>query len=547
MKKITCIAALLTGLLPVLAGAAAKPPNILLILADDLGFSDIASFGGEIATPNLDELAQQGMRLSSFYAAPTCSPTRSMLLSGTDSHLVGLGTMAEVLPFSPHLQGKPGYEGHLNRGAQSIAQRLKDSGYATYMAGKWHLGKGAGQGPDAWGFDRSFTLLDGGASHFQPLAGSTVRIENVSYREDGQAVEVPADFYSSNYYTDKLIGYLKEGRDSGKPFFAYAAYTAPHWPLQVPVDYLDKYRGRYAAGYEAIRAERVARLKQLGLFAQDFPPASPAEVPMKRWEQLSDAEREVEARKMEIYAAMVEHLDMSIGQLLAYLKQIGEYDNTLIVFMSDNGAAGEDHARGYSPGDAGTDNSLANLGRKGSNFSYGYRWAEVSSTPFSLVKGTSAEGGIAVPTIVRLPASLATAGGQILHGYGRVDDLAPTFLDLAGLSAVDTPAGKLPISGQSLLPMLTGKAVGRLPQVGGELFGQPYVREGDWKLVSAYAPDGTPKKPDQPYIWRLFNLADDRGETRDLAAQQPERVAALKAAWRRYVEWAGVIEPPAQP
>jgi arylsulfatase len=538
--------ALLAGLLPTSTFAAGQP-NILMILADDLGFSDIASFGGEIATPSLDQLAQQGVRLSSFYAAAACSPTRSMLISGTDSHLVGLGSMAEVLPFSPRLQGRPGYEGYLNTRAQSIAQRLKDGGYATYMAGKWHLGKAPGQGPEAWGFDHSFSLLDGGASHFKPLAGSQVRIENVSYREDGKPVDLPDTFFSSNAYTDKLIGYIDAGRSSGKPFFAYAAYTAPHWPLQAPDAYLDKYRGRYAGGYDVIRTERLARLKQLGLFARDFPTAPPADVPSKRWAQLSDAEREVEARKMEIYAAMVEHLDMNIGRLIAYLKQIGEYDNTLIVFMSDNGAAGEDHAKGYSPSDVHTDNSLANLGRKGSNVSYGYRWAEVSSTPMSLVKGTSAEGGIAVPAIIRLPAKLAAAQGRVLHGYGRVDDLAPTFLALAGLPTGDTPAGKLPFTGQSLLPMLTGQAPGRTPQVASELFGQPYVRDGDWKLVSAYAPDGAPPNPDLPYRWRLYNLSTDRGETHDLAAEQLGRVATLKATWQRYVEWAGVVEPPAEP
>ncbi|MGH8330013.1 MAG: sulfatase-like hydrolase/transferase, partial [Pseudomonas sp.] len=246
MTPLKCFA-WLVFLLPTSTFAAGQP-NILMILADDLGFSDIASFGGEIATPSLDQLAQQGVRLSSFYAAAACSPTRSMLISGTDSHLVGLGSMAEVLPFSPRLQGRPGYEGYLNPRAQSIAQRLQDGGYVTYMAGKWHLGKASGQGPEAWGFDHSFSLLDGGASHFKPLADSKVRIENVSYREDGKPVDLPETFFSSNAYTDKLIGYIDAGRSSGKPFFAYAAYTAPHWPLQAPDDYLDKYRGHYARG-----------------------------------------------------------------------------------------------------------------------------------------------------------------------------------------------------------------------------------------------------------------------------------------------------------
>ena len=542
--------AMLACVLPQAAFAASSPPNILLILADDLGFSDITSYGGEIETPSLDQLASEGVRLTGFYAAPTCSPTRAMLMSGTDNHLVGLGTMAEVLPFAKDLQGRPGYEGHLNDQAYSVAQLLRDGGYATYMAGKWHLGQADDQGPHAWGFDRSVALLEGGASHFKPLPGSRVRVENVSYREDGKPFEVPEDFFSSDFYTDKLIDYIESGRGTGKPFFAYAAYTAPHWPLHAPQEYLDKYEGRYDGGYDAIRQERIERLKRLGLIDPQFVPALPAPVPSPQWQQLSAEERQLQARKMEVYAAMVDHLDMNIGRLVDYLKKIGAYDNTLIVFMSDNGAAGEDHAKGYSPGDENTDNSLANIGRKGSNINYGLRWAEVSATPFSLVKGTTAEGGISVPTIVRLPASLGGEGGRILRGFGRVDDLAPTFLELAGVpvpGASYQGQPKQPMTGQSLLGMLAGKEPEPARPVAGELFGQAYVRDGDWKLVAAHAPDGSPPLPDRPYQWRLYNLAEDRGETTDLSARHPEKVEALKAQWRSYVEWAGVAEPPSQP
>ncbi|SEJ65363.1 arylsulfatase [Pseudomonas linyingensis] len=548
--KRAATAAMLACVLPQAAFAASSPPNILLILADDLGFSDITSYGGEIETPSLDQLAGEGVRLTGFYAAPTCSPTRAMLMSGTDNHLVGLGTMAEVLPFAKDLQGRPGYEGHLNDQAHSVVQLLRDGGYATYMAGKWHLGQADDQGPHAWGFDRSVTLLEGGASHFKPLPGSKVRIENVSYREDGKPFEVPEDFFSSDFYTDKLIDYIESGRETGKPFFAYAAYTAPHWPLHAPQEYLDKYKGRYDGGYDAIRHERIERLKSLGLIDPQFAAALPAPVPSPQWQQLSVEERQLQARKMEVYAAMVDHLDMNIGRLVDYLKKIGAYDNTLIVFMSDNGAAGEDHAKGYSPADENTDNSLANIGHKGSNINYGYRWAEVSATPFSLVKGTTAEGGIAVPTIVRLPASLGGEGGRILRGFGRVDDLAPTFLELAGVpvpGASYRGQPKQPMTGQSLLGMLAGKEPGAARPVAGELFGQAYVRDGDWKLVAARAPDGSPPLPDRPYDWKLYNLAEDRGETTDLSARYPAKVEALKAQWRSYVEWAGVAEPPSQP
>ena len=548
MKRLKWVAgaALLACVLPSTVLAAGRP-NILLILADDLGYSDIASFGGEIETPSLDRLAGEGIRLTGFYAAPTCSPTRAMLMSGTDNHLVGLGTMAEVLPFAKALQGRPGYEGHLNQRAHSVAQLLKDGGYATYMAGKWHLGKADNQGPHAWGFDRSVTLLDGGASHFKPLAGSQVRVENVSYREDGRPIEVPDDFFSSDFYTDKLISYIEAGRPGRKPFFAYAAYTAPHWPLQAPAAYIDKYKGRYDGGYGAIRQERIERLKKLGLIDSQFVAAMPEAVPSPEWRQLGETDRALQARKMEVYAAMVEHLDMNIGRLVDYLKRIGEYENTLIVFMSDNGAAGEDHAKGYSPADGMTDNSLANIGRRGSNINYGYRWAEVSDTPFRLVKGTTAEGGIAVPTIVRLPAAMGGEGGRILRGFGRVDDLAPTFLDLAGIPLPgDSYQGspKQPMTGHSLMGMLAGKVSGSARPVAGELFGQAYVRDGDWKLVSARAPDGSPPLADRPYQWRLYNLAKDRGETTDLSARYPEKVEALKAQWRQYVDWAGVVEPP---
>jgi arylsulfatase len=522
-------------------------PNILLIMADDLGFSDLGSYGGEIETPTLDELADEGLRMSSFYVAPTCSPTRAMLISGTDNHLVGLGTMAEVLPFSPALQGRPDYEGHINKKAHSLPQLLKDAGYNTYMAGKWHLGKAPEQDPSAFGFDKVFTLLDGGASHFKPIEESTVRVENVTYRENGKTVEVPEGFFSTDFYTDKLISYIDSGRDNGQPFFAWLAYTAPHWPLQAPEEYIEKYRGEYDGGYEAVRQKRTEKIMGGDLFETDFVPAKPADVPSKLWQDLTKEERQVQARKMEVYAAMVEHMDASIGRLFHYLKQTGQYDNTLVVFISDNGAAGEDHTRGYSPGDEYTDNSLANIGRRGSNVNYGFRWAEVSSTPFSLVKGTSAEGGISSPAIVRVPGSMLVApAGSVVHGYGRIDDLLPTFLEVAVIEDPGTTYNgeqRRKITGQSLLTTWQENPQLRSKAIGGEMFAQPYIRQGDWKLRSAHAPDGSAAMLSRHYQWQLFNLAEDRGETKDLSGQHPGQVKMLLEEWQRYVEWAGVAEP----
>lgn len=528
------------------AALAEARPNILLIMADDLGFSDLGSYGGEIDTPNLDELAEQGLRMSSFYTAPTCSPTRSMVMTGTDNHLVGLGTMQEVLPFLPALQGRPGYEGHLNGRGHSLAVLLGEAGYNTYLSGKWHLGRAPEQDPLQLGFDRAFALLDGGASHFQPVPGSQVRVEQPTYREDGRTVEVEGEFFSSDFYTDKLIGYLEEGRANGKPFFAWAAYTAPHWPLHAPAEYIDKYQGRYNAGYQAIREQRLARLRDSGLFPHGVSAAQPAEVPNPLWDQLSEQERALQARKMEVYAAMVEHLDMNIGRLIDYLKRSDQYDNTLILFVSDNGAAGEDHARGYSPGDALTDDSLANIGRRGSNINYGFRWAEVSATPFNLVKGTTGEGGISSPAIVKLPTGQqGVAGGQIVHEIGRVDDLLPTFLELAGVADPGDQYGgepRQPITGISLLPAWQGQSLQRSRPLAGEMFGQGYIRINDWKLRAASAPDSSPASLSAARQWQLFNLKQDRGETRDLSGELPHKVTELKQAWDEYARWAGLPE-----
>tara|TARA_R100000005_G_scaffold89631_1_gene60351 strand:- start:61000 stop:62613 length:1614 start_codon:yes stop_codon:yes gene_type:complete len=528
-------------------GAASEDhPNVLIILVDDLGFSDLGAFGGEIDTPNLDALAAEGVRLTDFYTAPTCSPTRAMLLSGTDPHVAGLGTMAEVVSLKPSLGKVPGYEGYLSHRALSLAEVFRAGGYNTYMSGKWHLGVEQQQGPHLRGFIRSFALLEGGASHFQPRSDSKLRVENVSYREDGAAVGVPDDFYSSSFYTQKLIEYIDSGIETGKPFFAYAAYTAPHWPLHAPDELIDKYSDRYRAGYAAIRAERLLAQERLGLFPDSTVALSVLNEAAPLWEALSDEERDLETKKMAVYAAMVDSLDTSIGRLLQYLRDIGEYDDTIILFFSDNGAAGEDHARGYSPNTAREDNSLENIGRRGSNVNYGFRWAEVSAAPFKLVKGTTAEGGISSPAIMRLPETLL-APGSLLRQVTRVDDLAPTLLELANVKISPTVVTtSLPFTGSSLASQLLGTSpVNRDRILAGELFGQAYVRAGDWKLVSSALPASGPPFPSTAYRWQLYDLSVDRGETRDLAADYPDRVANLLLLWETYVTRYGVVTPDA--
>ncbi|MFI8481384.1 arylsulfatase [Pseudomonas sp. NPDC078700] len=519
------------------AAVTAAQPNILLILADDLGYSDLGAFGGEISTPRLDTLANSGLQLTGMYAAPTCSPTRSMLLSGTDNHLAGLGTMAEGM--QPFQRGKPGYEGYLNQRSYSMPQLLAEGGYHTMMVGKWHLGLEPEQGPAQRGFEQSFSMLEGGAAHFKPSADAPSLLEQVHYVENGKPAQLPDDFYSTDFYTDKLLSYLKSSKKDGKPFFAYAAYTSPHWPLQAPEAYLDKYKGRYDKGYDSTRLARIERMKKLGLLPTDFNAARtiPANPNLPGWEQLTAEQQKTEARKMEIYAAMVDNLDHNIGRLLDYLHESGQYENTLIVFMSDNGAAGENHAQWYKPGKL-TDNSYANLGRINSEIDYGVRWAEVSAAPFRLFKGTTAEGGISVPAIVKLPGAKPRQGRE--SGVARVDDLLPTFLSIAGIKA-PAVADKNPITGTSMLPMLEGKA-NPAPVLAGELFGNAYLREGNLKLLGL-RPLGFGDKP-QPVQWTLYDLARDRGETTDLAASQPQDVERLKKRWLAYTQQVGVVFPP---
>lgn len=548
-KFTTCLCALVAMAASVSAPAVAatsERPNILMILADDLGYSDIGAFGSEIRTPNLDALIASGRILTNFHVAPSCSPTRAMLLSGADHHQSGLGTMAETLQI--YQVGHPGYEGYLNERSFSIASLLRDGGYHTYMVGKWHLGLTPGQSPQARGFESSFALLQGGAAHFAPAPGAITSADRASYRENGKMVTLPPNFYSSVGYTDKLIGYIDRNLGDGKPFFAYAAYTAPHWPLQAPDDRIDNYRGRYDAGYDAIRNERIARQKQLGLLPPDFRAATllPASPMNPRWDQLSPEQKKTEARKMEVYAAMVETLDANIGRLVDHLKSVGAYDNTFIFFTSDNGPSGEKVDMFYPDG-PNNDNSYENLGRRRSNIALGTRWAEVSATPFRLFKGYPSEGGVSVPAIVRMPKQ--SNGQTKATQLTTVLDLAPTFLQLAGLpNPGDRYSGESvnPMTGTSLLPLLTGKTQRHLPDgslLGAEFGGNRYVRDDRWKLLSVHMKRG-PQSVAEPPDWKLYDMTRDRGETTDLAADHPDIVARLKQGWVDYAKRVGVVLAP---
>ena len=529
-----------------MAAQQGKRPNFLLIVADDLGYSDLGSYGGEINTPVLDNLAKKGVRYTNFYVSPTCSVTRSMLLSGTDNHVAGLGNMGELL--APNQMGKPGYEGVLNKRVASVAELLRDNGYHTYMAGKWHLGLQPDEIPHARGFERDFSTLVGGGSHFDDQWNVEWQIPKMPYTEDGRSVKkLPKGFYSTKHYTDKTIQFIEEGRQDGKPFFAYMAFTAPHGPLHLPDDWLRRYKNRYDEGWDGIRQQRLARMQELGIVDKGVNSADRLYF-LPRSTALTPAVRVMQGRKMELYAGMVEYMDDQIGRVFDYLKQIGEYDNTVVIFISDNGAEGND-LRSMVAGQVGSmgflhamnnfaEDGHNSLGRKGTYAEYGPAWAQVSSVPFRLYKGWVSEGGIRSPLIVSGPG---------VHGVGELNkkavlhviDIVPTVLELAGIEHPSTYKGLeiAPVQGKSWVGMLAGRT--RSPRtsddwLGWELFNNRAIRQGDWKISWLYPPFGT-------YDWQLFNLAEDPGEQYDLSAKYPGKKKALVALWDEYVKTNGVI------
>ena len=519
-----------------LAGGAISPqprrdsrPNILLIVADDLGYADLGAYGSDIRTPNIDALAAEGVILTQFHTAPLCAPTRAMLLTGNNNHVAG---MARQFGSPLNVVHVPGYEMHLSDRVAPLPFLLREAGYHTYTAGKWHLGNEAEHGPAAAGFERSFGLLHGAGSHF----GATGFFEGGSlYREDGAEVEYPEGRHSTELYTDRLIEFIEEGRGDGRPFFAFAAYTAPHWPLQVPEEYLDLYAGRYDQGYDRLREERFESLKRAGIVpaGSELPPRNEA---IKPWEELTPDERRVETRKMELYAAMVENLDHHVGRLIDYLKSNGLYENTLIVFMSDNGAAGEDF---FYVGpfveyiQSHYDNSYENMGRPSSWVSYGPQWAEAGSAPFSRYKGYTREGGIVAPMVV---AGAGVGRRGIDAAYLTVMDLAPTFLELA--EAVYPVGGSLkPMLGESMIDFLQG----RTDRVHEENYttalyhaGRAFLRRGKWKLVNLEPPFSEAKL-------ELFDVEADPGETADLSGSEPEVFAEMLELWRTTRVELGII------
>ena len=512
-----------------------KKPNIVLIVADDLGFGDIGCYGGDIKTPNIDKLSHRGIKFSSFHTAPMCAPTRAMLLSGNDNHIAGMGSQGNVTDVF-------GYEGRLTNRIVTIPALLKQSGYHTYMAGKWHLGKTPESNPHQKGFEHSFVLLEGAGNHYNNRSALYNKLS--SYTEDGNPTSWTEGNYSTDFYTDKLIEYIDSDKRDNKPFFAFAAYTSPHWPLQVDKKYWEKYKGLYDDGYEKLRERRLISLKKAGIIPKNAI-SPPSHVRVMPWDSLSKQEQRKEARKMELYAGMVDNLDHNIGRLMKHLKDIGEYKNTLFVFMSDNGAANRDFINDdrFTNLKEYYNDDFDNMGNANSYISYGPQWAEAGSSPFRYYKDFATEGGTNTTMIICGPN--VNRKNEIHHGFTSLLDLAPTFYEMANVSYPIAYQGNkvYPLKGNSLIPFVSGKSneihdstyVFAL-----EHYGNAMLRKGNWKITNF-------TRPFKIDNFALYNLSNDIGEQINLKELEKEKYAELLNEWIKFSDEVKIQTPTPRP
>ena len=540
-----CLAALsapsATATPPNNSSADAPPPNIVLLLADDLGFSDLASYGGEINTPNLDTMARQGVRFSNFHVAANCAPTRAMLMTGVNNHRAGVGNIIEMIP--DEFLDSPSYQGTLSTDTVTIATLLRDAGYHTYMAGKWHLGHSPELLPSARGFDRTTALADSGADNWEQKPYLPI-YEQANWFADGERFDLPDDFYSSRFLVDKIIGFIDSNAGSEAPFFAYLPFQAVHIPVQAPQSFIDRYEGVYDDGWEVLRTKRYKAAQALGLV-----PANSAMEPMastESWQNLEPKTKRYQAKRMAVYAAMVEAMDFHIGRLIQHLKDTGHYDNTIFIFASDNGSEGS--GAGVEPAPANNlmlslmdyNDDYETLGLKGSYGTIGPNFASAAASPLGFYKFYVGEGGLRVPLIIAGEPLTLSDPNSIIDAFSYATDIVPTILQLTG---TPNPAGRYndravePIVGRSVVPLLQGQAqriYGNDDAIGYELNGHRALFLGDHKIVYNRPPIGDG-------IWHLYNIAIDPGETNDLREQQPQRFARMQALYEQFVVEHGVL------
>lgn len=491
-------------------------PNIILVMVDDMGYADLGAYGSEIKTPNIDRLAGEGLRLREFYNNSICAPTRASLITGQYPHKAGVGY------FDVNL-GLPAYQGYLNKESLTFGEVLKQAGYSTFLSGKWHVGNDSSSWPLQRGFDKFYGVIGGGANYFDaepmPLGG---RQYPVVLLENNKRIHPGGEgYYFTNEVTNHAVQFLDEQSNTEKPFFLYLAYTAPHWPLQALPEDIAKYRGAYDKGWDSLHDERLARQKKLGIFpaGQTVAVRDPS---VPEWNSLTWDEKQLWKAKMEVYAAMLDRVDQGIGSLLAKLKELKKDDNTLIIFISDNGAPAEDVA--HTGKKAGRNSGP--VGTAGSFESQGKNWSYASNTPLRSFKGNAYEGGISSPFIAWFPQKIKPAA--IAKGTAHLIDIAPTFYELAGVTypadykGIKTNA----LPGESLAGVLfEGKELERYQPIFWERAGNRAVRKGKWKIVSIYP----------SYQWELYDLETDRGETQNVANRNPLVVDELS---KNYFEWA---------
>ena len=497
--------------LPTFAATADTRPNIVVIMVDDMGFSDIGCYGSETETPHLDQLAENGIRFTQFYNTGRCCPTRAALLTGLYQHQAGIGHMTGS-------HSHPSYQGYLNDRCVTIAEALGPAGYFTAISGKWHVGSNPGRWPLDRGFDRFYGIPQGGGHHYRSLPGRQLVLNDTP-------IDIPEDWYTTTAFTDHAIKFLDEGAKSDKPMFLYLAYTAPHWPLQAPEEVTKKFLGRYANGWQPHREARFERQMKMKLFPSTTKLA-PLDPQTPAWSSVKNKE-EMDLR-MAIHAAMVHLIDEGVGRVVTKLRDLGELDNTLILFLTDNGASAESGATGFVRSDRG--DPKAKTGTPDSYVSFGIAGANMCDTPFRKYKMYVHEGGIATPLVAHWPNGIGTdLRGSLTHSVGHVIDLLPTCLDVAGAEYPSQREGKqvIPVVGTSLRPALQGKDLGSR-----DLFfehqGNAAARSGDWKIVRAH---GRP--------WELYNLKEDRTELNNLAQQQPKTLGRLKTKWQTWADKVG--------
>ncbi|ARN56408.1 arylsulfatase [Sedimentisphaera salicampi] len=516
-----------------IAAESRKKPNIVVIMVDDMGYSDIGCFGSEIETPNLDGLAKQGVRFTDFHNTARCCPSRASILSGLYPHQAGMGWM-----YKDH--DLEGYQGHIHRNCVTIAEVLRPAGYFTAITGKWHVGRAIpSQIPTSRGFDRFFGCPTGAGFFYQPNKEVYLN-DKLKYNSKS---EMPEGFYTTHAWVDYGIQFAKEAFKQDKPFFYYLAHNAPHWPLQAPKETIEKYRKRYLCGWDELRRQRYERMKRMGILKEqwglshdkreDWDKLKNARYRWYKrgipaWDELSEKEQKEQADMMAVYAAMIDEMDKSVGRLVDFLKEKGEYENTVFMFLSDNGGCAEGRAEAHNFG--------KNTGRLGGPESFircGRAWAHAQNTPFKLFKHYTHEGGIATPLIFSWPAKTKNKAGKINRTPGHIIDIMATCIDIADAEYPKKFHGNdiPPYEGKSLLPAaLQDKPIER-DAIFWEHEGNRAIRKGKWKLVS-YVKEIRKFKTSAG--WELYDMDKDKSEIHDLAQKYPEKVKELAELWEKW-------------